>query len=67
MQEFAASGSDLDAACNAAERIGETTQIIRLSLKDQQRVAAILAAPPAPSARLDRAMDAHRALVQPGE
>jgi uncharacterized protein (DUF1778 family) len=55
----------VDAARNAAERTIEDAQIIRLSLADQQRVAAILAAPPASSAGLDRAMEAHRALIQP--
>ena len=57
----------VDAARHAAERTIEDTQIIRLSLADQQRVAAMLAAPPAASAGLDRAMDAHRALIQAGE
>ncbi len=55
----------VDAARHAAERTIEDTQIIRLSLADQQRVAAILSAPPAPSAGLDRGMEAHRALIQP--
>ena len=54
----------VDAARQAAARTIENTQIIRLSLADQQRVADILAAPPAPSAALDRAMEAHRALIQ---
>jgi uncharacterized protein (DUF1778 family) len=57
----------VDAARHAAERTIEETQIIRLSLADQLRVAAILAAPAAPSAGLVRAMDAHRALIQPSE
>lgn len=57
----------VDAARHAAERTIEETQIIRLSLADQMRVAAVLAAPPAPSAGLDRAMDAHRALIQASE
>lgn len=54
----------VDAARHAAERTIEETQIIRLSLADQRRVAAILSAPPLASAGLDRAMDAHRALIQ---
>ena len=54
----------VDAARHAAERTIEETQIIRLSLADQMRVAAVLAAPPAPSAGLDGAMDAHRSLIQ---
>jgi uncharacterized protein (DUF1778 family) len=57
----------VDAARHAAERTIEETQIIRFSLADQMRVAAILAAPPTPSAGLDRAMDAHRALIQASE
>ena len=57
----------VDAARQAAERTIEGAQIIRLSLADQARVAALLAAPPAPSAGLDRAMDAHRKLIQAGE
>jgi len=56
----------VDAARNAAERTISAAQIIRLSLADQMQVAAVLAAPPAPSAGLDRAMEAHRALIQPG-
>ncbi len=57
----------VDAARQAAERTIEETQIIRLSLADQMRVAAVLAAPPAPSAGLDRAMEAHRSLIQASE
>ena len=57
----------VDAARHAAERTIEETQIIRLSLADQMRVAAVLAAPPAASAGLDRAMDAHRSLIQASE
>ena len=57
----------VDAARHAAERTIEETQIIRLSLADQMRVAAVLAAPPAPSTGLDRAMDAHSALIQASE
>lgn len=57
----------VDAARHAAERTIEETQIIRLSLADQMRVAAVLAAPPAASAGLDRAIEAHRSLIQPSE
>lgn len=56
----------VDAARHAAERTIEDTQIIRLSLADQQRVAAILSAPPSPSVGLDRAVEAHGALIQSG-
>lgn len=54
----------VDAARQAAERSIEATQIIRLSVADQSRVATLLAAPPARSAGLDRAMEAHRTLIQ---
>jgi len=54
----------VDAARHAAERTIEDTQIIRLSLSDQERVAAVIAAPPAPSAGLQRAMEAREALIQ---
>ena len=57
----------VEAARHAANRTIEHTQIIRLSLADQQQVAAILAAPPKASAGLDRAMAAHRALIQANE
>lgn len=54
----------VDAARHAAERTIEDTQIIRLSLADQQRVATILSTPPKPSVGFDRAIEAHRALLQ---
>ncbi len=57
----------VDAARHAAERTIEDTQIIRLSLADQHLVAALLGSPPAASAGLDRAIEARRALIQPGE
>ena len=57
----------VDAARQAAERTIEEAQIIRLSLADQERVAAILGRPARPSPALDRAMEAHRTLIQPDE
>jgi uncharacterized protein (DUF1778 family) len=57
----------VDAARQAAERTIADTQIIRLSLADQERVAAILDRSPMQSTALDRAMAAHEALIQPGE
>ncbi len=54
------------AARRAAERTIEETQIIRLSLTDQQRVADLLAAPSTASPGLDSAMEAHRLLIQAG-
>lgn len=53
----------VDAARHAAERTIEETQIIRLSLADQERVANVLANPPASSPALERAMAAHRDLI----
>ena len=57
----------VDAARVAAERTIEEAQIIRLSLADQERVAALLASPPKASAALDRAMEAQRTLIRQGE
>ena len=57
----------IDAARLAAERTIAETQIIRLSLADQERVAAVLASPPRPSPALDRAMEAHRSLILESE
>lgn len=57
----------VDAARHAATRTIEETHVIRLSLADQMQVAAVLAAPPASSAGLDRAVDAHRTLIQTSE
>jgi uncharacterized protein (DUF1778 family) len=54
----------VDAARLAAERTIANAQIIRLSLIDQQRVAALLGEPPKASSGLARAMDAHRTLIQ---
>ena len=57
----------VDAARRAAERTIEETQIMRLSLADQELVARILAEPPRTSPALDRAMAAHRALIRENE
>ena len=57
----------VDAARHAAERTIEDSQIIRLSLADQERVATILMAAPKPSAALDRAKVAHRSLIHADE
>ena len=57
----------VEAARLAAERTIAETQIIRLSLNDQERVAALLAGSPKASPALDRAMDAHRRIIRPGE
>lgn len=52
------------AARAAAERTIEEAQIIRLSLADQECIAAVLASPPEPSEALDRAFAAHRELIR---
>lgn len=57
----------VEAARAAAERTIEETQIIRLSLADQERVAALLSLAPKTSPALDRAMDAHRKLIRESE
>ena len=54
----------VDAARVAAERTIAETQLIRLSLADQERVAEILSRPPKSSPALDRAFEAHRRLVR---
>ena len=54
----------VQAARDAAERRISETQIIRLSLADQERVAEMLARGPKPSAALDRAVAAHDAMIR---
>lgn len=54
----------VDAARAAAERTIAETQIIRLSLADQERVAKILTRPSKASPALDRAFEAHRRLIR---
>ena len=53
------------AAREAATRTIEQTQIIRLSLKDQQTLAEALANPPEPSDAMRRAKAAHDRLMSP--
>ena len=52
------------AARDAAERTLEKTQIIRLSMADQERIADMLASPPAPNKALKQAFAAHRKLIR---
>lgn len=52
------------AARDAAERTIEETQIIRLSVADQERVAEMLLNPPPPNEALKRAAAAHKALIR---
>jgi uncharacterized protein (DUF1778 family) len=52
------------AAQEAAERTIAETQMIRLSVADQERIADILLKPPAASPALKRAFAAHRELIR---
>jgi uncharacterized protein (DUF1778 family) len=55
------------AAHEAAQKTVAEGEIIRLSLEAQERFAALLLNPPAPTAALSRAFKRHRALiVEPG-
>lgn len=51
------------AAQEAARRTIEQAQIIRLSMEEQRRFAALLLDPPAPSAAMARAAKAHKKLI----
>ena len=57
----------VDAARVAAERTIAETQIIRLSLADQELLADLLSRPPKTSPGLVRAMQAHRKLIRESE
>lgn len=52
------------AARDAAERTLEKAHIIRLSMADQERIADMLASPPAPNKALKQAFAAHRKLIR---
>jgi uncharacterized protein (DUF1778 family) len=52
------------AAQEAAYRTIEEAQIIRLSVEDQRAFADALLDPPAPSAAMLRAAEAHRSLIK---
>ena len=52
------------AAQDAARKTIEETQIIRLSVEDQRAFAAAILDPPAPSAALVSAAEAHRRLIR---
>lgn len=52
------------AAQEAAERTVEQAQIVRLSLRDQERIADILERPLPPTPALERAFQAHRELIR---
>ena len=53
------------AAQEAARRTIEQTQIIRLSMKEQQRFAELLLTPPALPNAMARAAKAHKKLIAP--
>jgi uncharacterized protein (DUF1778 family) len=55
------------AAQDAATRTIEAAQIIRLSVEDQRAFAEAILNPPAPSAALLRAAEAHRGLIKAPE
>lgn len=52
------------AAQEAAHRTIEETEIIRVSIEDQRRLAEALLEPPAPTPSLARAAEHHRRLTQ---
>ena len=52
------------AAQEAANRMIEATQIIRLSFEDQRAFAEAMLNPPAPAPALIRAAEAHRRLIR---
>jgi uncharacterized protein (DUF1778 family) len=52
------------AAREAAQRTIEETQVLRMSLADQERIADLLANPPPPNETMERAFAAHRELVK---
>lgn len=51
------------AAEQAARQAIEDTQVIRLSLEDQQKLVESLLNPPSPAPALKRAMQAHKRLI----
>ncbi len=55
------------AAQEAAQRTIESTQLVRLSVADQELVADLLLNPPKPKAALKRAFKAHRDLILESE
>lgn len=57
----------VDAARRAAEETIRETQVIRLTLADQEKVADILARPPARSDALERARRARDELIHPAQ
>ena len=58
LTDFVVAAAD-EAACRAIEQ----TEIIRLSLEDQRRIAAAILNPPAPTAVLKKAARRYRELI----
>ena len=58
LTDFVVAAAD-EAACRAIEQ----TEIIRLSLEDQRRIAAAILNPPAPTAALKKAARRYRELI----
>jgi uncharacterized protein (DUF1778 family) len=54
----------ISAVQDAAQRVIEQAETIRLSLADQERFANALLSPPKPSATLKRALDRRRKLLR---
>jgi len=52
------------AAQQAAHRVIEETQVVRLSVEDQRAFAEAILNPPLPSPALIRAAEAHRRLIR---
>lgn len=63
IQGRSVSGFVVAAAQEAARRTIEETQIIRLSLEAQERIADLILNPPRPGPALERAFEAHRELI----
>jgi len=55
------------AAQEAAHRTIEETQVVRLSVADQQRFVDSLLHPPVPAPALERASAAHARLIKPAQ
>ena len=60
LTDFVVAAAD-EAACRAIEQ----TEIIRLSIEDQRRIAQAILNPPAPNAALKKAAKRHRELFGP--
>jgi uncharacterized protein (DUF1778 family) len=61
LTDFVVAAAD-EAACRAIEQ----TEIIRLSIEDQRKIADAILSPPAPAAALKKAVKRHRDLFGEG-